>query len=129
MPHNSLFPLLKHASGIPFPCIPENQVFKSVALRTQSSFLTCQACFRTQSAYKLYSLLLRQEMTHLPPESSGGVKFVAMSVIFTAFSILVVGLRILAARIRRRIFRLHDYLSFAALVWMSLCTVVTDGLY
>lgn len=62
-------------------------------------------------------------MTHLPPKSTGGVKIIAISVIFTIFSILAVGLRIVAASIRRRSFRLHDYLSFAALVWMSRCIV------
>ncbi|KAL9012582.1 MAG: hypothetical protein Q9173_002664 [Seirophora scorigena] len=56
-------------------------------------------------------------MTRVPPTSSGGVKIVATSVTFMTFSILAVALRVIAARMRHRPFRLHDYLSFAALVF------------
>lgn len=58
-------------------------------------------------------------MAYLPPKSTGGVKIVTIAVIFTLSSVLAVGLRIVAASIRRRNFRLHDYLAFAALVRMS----------
>ena len=46
-----------------------------------------------------------------------GISVVATSVVFMAIATATVGLRIYAARLRRRNFHLHDYLSFAALVW------------
>ena len=48
---------------------------------------------------------------------AAGVSVVATTVVFMTISTAAVGLRIYAARLRRRSFHLHDYLSFAALVW------------
>lgn len=47
---------------------------------------------------------------------SGGLSLIVCNVIFSVIAILSVALRIQAARLRSRTFKVHDYLIFAALV-------------
>ena len=55
-------------------------------------------------------------MTISTPQTSGGTEIVAFSVLFATASTIVVGLRVLAARLSRRSLRPHDYLAFVATV-------------